>query len=168
MRRAPLLPALLALAVASGFAEPSLGVVTSRLGPQGPPAQSAQGQTQGGRGQGRAGAQGGPPQGAGQPPPPRDQQQTPAGAATASISGRVLTADTGRPVKRAQVMISGTGRGGRGVITDDRGAYSVTGLAAGNHTFRASKNCFVAALTGPRRSTQPGSPTDPVDNQQAT
>src|SRR5262249_11088897 len=112
MRKVTLLSAMLALAVASGFAEPfdRPGFAPSRVeGQQGLPAQPAQGQPQGGRGQGAAGAQGGRTQGGGQQTPPRDQQ-APAPAATASISGRVLTADTGRPVKRAQVMISGTGR----------------------------------------------------------
>src|SRR5882724_5880411 len=101
MRTISLLAALVALTVGSGLAQqPSQ--------PQGQPQPSAQGQ---GSGQGRAGGQG-----QGQP---RDGAQVPQG--TASISGRVLTADTGRAVKRARVMISGGGRGGRTAITDDQG-----------------------------------------------
>src|SRR5262245_18328909 len=137
MRKVTLVSAVLALAVASVFAVE---------GQQAPPAQPAQGQTQGGRGQGRAGgAPGGRAQGDGQQSPPRDPQQT-APVRTASISGRVLTADTGRPVKRAQVMISGAGRGGRVVITDERGGYSVTGLTAGRFTVIASTNGFVESV----------------------
>jgi len=158
MRKVTLVSAVLALAVASVFAVE---------GQQAPPAQPAQGQTQGGRGQGRAGgAPGGRAQGGGQQSPPRDPQQT-APVGTASISGRVLTADTGRPVKRAQVMISGAGRGGRGVITDERGGYSVTGLTAGSYTVIASKNGFVEAVYGQRRPMQPGTPVQLADNQQA-
>ena len=64
--------------------------------PQGqtPPQGQAQGPGQGGRGQRQGQA--------------RDRAQMPQG--TGSIAGRVLTADTGRPIKRARVMVLGGGR----------------------------------------------------------
>jgi protocatechuate 3,4-dioxygenase beta subunit len=155
MKNTTLLSALVVLAAAFGVAQ------------QQPPAQPPQGQTQTGRGQGRGGQGGGQrqnPQGAqGQP---RDAQ-TAATPATSSITGRVLSADTGKPVKRAQVRVSGTGRGGRSTITDDQGVYSVAALGAGSYTIIAAKNGFVDAIYGQRRPLQAGTPLELADNQQA-
>src|SRR5262245_23056626 len=117
---------LVAALVALGLA--SLGAWQT---PQPPPGQPAQGQ--GGRqGQGRAGGD----------QAPRDRAvQQPQG--TAAISGRVVTADTGRPVKRARVSASGQGRGLRTALTDDQGRYQLTGLSAGTYQVSASKAGFV-------------------------
>src|SRR5215470_15519213 len=104
MRNLTVLVGLLALAVGSGVAQQP---------PQG--AQSPQG---GQAPQGRAGQQA----------QTRDRAQIPAG--TASIAGRILTADTGRPIKRARVFVTGTGRGGHSDVTDDQGRYQVTDLPA--------------------------------------
>lgn len=111
-----------------------------------------QGQPRGGRG--------------GQQPQPRDRAVIPQG--TASISGRVLMADTGRPVKRARVMVSGSGRGGRSAITDEQGRYTVDALPAASYTVTASKAGFVDASYGQRRPLQPGTPLQIADGQQAT
>jgi hypothetical protein len=153
MKTPLLVAALLALVVASGIAE--------RPATQQPP----QGQT-GGR-QGRGGGQGqrGVAEGGAQDAQPRDT--TPATPATSSITGHVVTADSGKPVKRAQVRVSGTGRGGRSTITDDQGVYTVTALSAGSYTITASKNGFVDAIFGQRRPLQPGTPVQLADNQQA-
>src|SRR4051812_30014781 len=49
---------------------------------------------------------------------PQDAPPTP----TARISGRVVAADTGRPIKRARVFINAAEvPGGRGALTDDGG-----------------------------------------------
>lgn len=122
---------------------------------QAPPSPQGQapGQDPGGRGQ---------RQGQG---PARDRAQLPQG--TGSISGRVLTADTGRPVKRARVMVVGGGRAGRGATTDDQGRYTVTDLAAGSYTITGSKNGFVDAVYGQRRPQQPGTPVTIADAQAA-
>jgi hypothetical protein len=117
------------------------------------PAQGQQGQGQTGRGQ-RQGQN-----------PARDRAQLPQG--TGSISGRVLTADTGRPVKRARVMVLSGGRGGRGATTDDQGRYIVTDLGAGSYTVTGSKNGFVDAVYGQRRPQQPGTPVTLADAQAA-
>jgi carboxypeptidase family protein len=119
--------------------------------PQGQPAQPAQ---QPGQGRGAGQAQ------------PRDRAQVPPG--TAAISGRVLTADTGRPVKRARVMVSGGGRGGRTAITDDQGRYRIVELAAGSYTVTGSKTGFVDGVFGQRRPLQPGTPIQLVDGQDAS
>ena len=124
-----------------------------------PPAAPSQDQTQpaaqgGGRGRGGQRQQ-----------QTRDRAQLPQG--TAAIAGRVLTADTGRPVKRARVAVSGGGRGGgRTAVTDDQGRYVVDGLPAGSYTVTASKTGFVDAVFGQRRPLQPGTPIDVADAQQ--
>src|SRR4051794_5071707 len=63
----------------------------------------------------------------------RPQDQAP--APTGRISGRVVAADSGRPVKRARVFINAAElQGGRGGLTDDNGAYDFTDLPAGRYT----------------------------------
>ena len=117
-----------------------------------------------------AGQQGGRAQGGGQRQPARDTAAVPRG--TATISGRVLAADTGRPVKRARVSITGAaaggGRGGGGATTDDQGRYAVAELAAGAYTVTASKSGFVDASYGQRRPLQPGTPVQLTDGQAAS
>ena len=120
--------------------------------PQGAPPPQGRGQ---GQGQGARGGQG----------QARDQARGPQG--TASIAGRVLTADSGRPVKRASVIVSGGGRGGRSTVTDDQGRYQIAELGAGTYSITASKNGFVDAIYGQRRALQAGTPLTLVDAQAA-
>ena len=95
----------------------------------------------------------------------RDRAQTPQG--TAAISGRVVAADTGRPVKRARVSASAGGRGQRTALTDDQGRYVIGDLAAGSYTISASKAGFVDGVYGQRRPLQPGTPLALADAQAA-
>src|SRR5436190_4930112 len=92
----------------------------------------------------------------------RDRAQIPQTAGTAGIAGRVLAADTGRPVKRARVTVvaggPGNGRGNGTALTDDQGRYSIGGLTAGNYNISASKAGFVDGAYGQRRPMQPGTP----------
>jgi hypothetical protein len=139
--RVQLLAALVSLAVSSAVAQ------------QPPATQQGAPPPQGQAGQGRGGQQ----------RQVRDRPQVPQG--TASIAGRVLTADTGRPVKRARLTVSGGGRGGRTVTTDDQGRYRVGDLAAGSYTVTASRTGFVDATFGQRRPLQPGSPVPISDGE---
>ena len=123
---------------------------------QQPPAQPPQGQQQ--PAQPQRGRQA-------QPEQARDRAQVPQG--TAAIAGRVLTADTGRPVKRARVVVSGGGRGGKTTITDDQGRYQIAQLPAGTYNVTASKAGFVDAVYGQRRPLQPGTPLTLADSQAA-
>lgn len=155
MNRFPSIAALLVLAMTAAYSQ-----------------QPTQGQGQGSQGgrQGRGG-QGGGQRGGGQGAQggqdvPRDPSTTTT-PATASITGRVLAAETGRPLKRAQVTISGTGRGGRSTITDDQGVYSVAALGAGSYTITATKSGYVDAIFGQRHPLQAGTPLQLDNNQQA-
>lgn len=127
------------------------------LPPVQPPAPAVE---QGGRGQGRAGQR---------QAIARDRAARPRG--TAAISGRVITADTGRPVKRARVAVVGAnaagGRAGLTAITDDQGRFTLAELPAGNYSVSASKSGFVDAVYGQRRPLQPGTPIPLADGQAA-
>jgi protocatechuate 3,4-dioxygenase beta subunit len=91
-------------------------------------------------------------------PPTRDATQTPTG--TGSLAGRVLTADTGRPVKRARITASAGGRQSRTTSTDDQGRFQIASLPAGSYTVTAFKNGFVNGTYGQRRPLQPGTPVE--------
>jgi hypothetical protein len=97
------------------------------------------------------------------PAQPKDAPPPPAGR----ISGRVLAADNGRPVKRARVFASASELpGGRGMLTDDSGIFDLTELPAGRYTLTVSKSGFVALSYGQRRPLQAGTPLQLADGQQ--
>ncbi|HEV3139456.1 MAG TPA: carboxypeptidase regulatory-like domain-containing protein, partial [Vicinamibacterales bacterium] len=102
--------------------------------------------------------------------PPRDtsaQNKETAPAPTGSILGRVVAADTGRPIKRARVMATASELpGGRGMLTDDKGTFELTEMPAGRYTVNVSKSGFVALSYGQRRPLQPGTPLQLADGQQ--
>src|SRR5256885_14811358 len=78
---------------------------------------------------------------------PKDAPPPPGGR----ISGRVLAADNGRPVKRARVFATAAELpGGRGMLTDDSGVFDLTELPAGRYTLTVSKSGFVALSYGQR------------------
>src|SRR4026208_742281 len=117
---------------------------------------SAQGAGRGqGRGQGGAGAARGGPH----------RDVVPQG--TGGIAGKVVAADTGRPLKRARVVISGGGRP-HVASTDEQGRYRVAGLPAASYTVTAAKSGFVDGGFGQRRSLRTGAAVELADGQQAT
>jgi len=90
------------------------------------------------------------------PPPPAGR-----------ITGRVMAADNGRPVKRARVFATAAELpGGRGVLTDDTGVFDLTELPAGRYTVTVSKSGFVSLSYGQRRPLQAGIPLQLADGQQ--
>ncbi len=97
--------------------------------------------------------------------PVRDQVRQPEQAGTAVVAGRVLAADSGRPVKRARVVVSGGGRP-HAAVTDEQGRYRIAGLAAGSYTITAGKTGFVDAAFGQRRALRTGTPLQVADGQQ--
>jgi hypothetical protein len=88
-------------------------------------------------------------------------------AATGRVSGQVVAADTGRPLKRARVMASAPGLPqGRGALTDDNGAYELSDLPAGRYSVNVSKAGFISLSYGQRRPLQAGMPLEVADGQQ--
>ena len=84
---------------------------------------------------------------------------------TASIRGRVVSATTGTPVRRATLTITlvnqdnSRSQGGRSVQTDDNGAFEFRNLASGRWTVRASKTGFLEQQFGQRTAF---AGTDPI------
>jgi len=152
-RRAWLVPALFALAL--GASAPSL-VAQARQGGAGGGAQGGAFGQGGGGGRGQL--------------PPRDQTGGNASgdqaAGTAIIRGRVVTADNGMPVRRAQVRAqAGELRANRLVSTDANGRFEFKDLPAGRWTLTASKAGFMTLRYGQKRPFEAGSPIEIADGQ---
>jgi hypothetical protein len=101
--------------------------------------------------------------------PPRDTSARPATTTappTGRVSGRVVAGDTGRPIKRARVFLSAAELpGGRGMLTDENGAFDFADLPAGRYTINASKSGYIQLSYGQRRPLQAGTPLQLLDGQ---
>ena len=100
-----------------------------------------------------------------QPVPRRPLRDAPAEpdapTGTSTISGLVVAAGTGQPVRRAYVRVTGQELpGGRAALTDADGRYALKELSAGRYTIRVSKPGFVTVSFGQRRPLQPGTPVE--------
>ena len=99
---------------------------------------------------------------AGQRTPPRmiqPGQQAPVG--TAVLRGVVVAADTGAPIRRAQVRASAPGaQETRTTLTDEQGRFELRELAGGRYTITATKGGFITLQYGQRRPSEPGTPVD--------
>ena len=91
--------------------------------------------------------------------PPRDV--VPNVGSGGVIRGVITAADTGQPIRGAEVRLTGgTQRNQRphGALTDEAGRYGVTGLPPGQYTVTASKTGYVALAYGQTRVADPGRP----------
>ena len=96
--------------------------------------------------------------------PPRDDQPAPKG--TAKISGRVVSADTGNPIRRAQIRLSAAEvRANRVAATDNDGRYEFTDLAAARYRLQISKAGYVTLEYGQARPFESGKLLDLVEGQ---
>ena len=85
---------------------------------------------------------------------------------TAVLRGQVVAADTGTPIRRAQVRVSAQNmREARITITDGQGRFEIRDLAAGRYTLTASKGGFVTLQYGQRRPGESGTPLDLGEGQ---
>jgi protocatechuate 3,4-dioxygenase beta subunit len=98
------------------------------------------------------------------PLPPRAGQNEMA-RGTSVVRGTVVAADTGSPIRRAQVRVSVQGAGTRLATTDAQGRYEVRDLPAGRYTISASKGGFVSLQYGQRRPSEAGTPLEVGDGQ---
>jgi hypothetical protein len=104
------------------------------------------------------------------PPPmmpghaPRDNAEAKTG--TAVLKGSVVSAETGKPLRRAQVRAAGTDpRGGRTVSTDENGVWVLSELPAGRYNIQVSKGGYVQLAYGQRRPFEQGKPVDLAEGQ---
>ena len=108
-----------------------------------------------GRGQGPRGRFGGPP-----------RDNAPAAKGSARISGRVISAETGAPIRRAQVRVtSRDARTSRDAATDVNGRFEILSLPAGRYTLHVSKAGYVALEYGQARPFETGKPIDIAEGQ---
>lgn len=87
---------------------------------------------------------------------------------TAVVRGVIVAADTGAPLRRAQVRVMGErGLSGGLAQTDAQGRFEVTELAAGRYHVSVSKTGYVSQSYGQRRPNQPGTPIELSEGQRA-
>src|SRR3989454_8387429 len=113
-----------------------------------------------------------PPRGGRPPQPNAAADQSPG---TATLRGHVFAADTGQPLRKAQVRImqqmeAQAGpmmmpRENRLATTDAQGAFEFKELRAGRYTITANKGSFVSLQYGQTRPTEAGKPIQILDNQ---
>jgi hypothetical protein len=95
--------------------------------------------------------------------PPRDSAPR---TGTARIRGRVVAADTGQPLRKAQVRATAAElRENRLATTDDNGVYDIKELPAGRYQLIATKGSFVQLQYGQARPFEPGKPLEVADGQ---
>lgn len=98
--------------------------------------------------------------------PPRDK---PAGkTGTASIHGRIVSAENGAAIRRARVSLTPANPlDARATTTDLDGRFEFTELPAGTYRISASKGLFTTFEYGQRRHHDRGTPVELTDGQKA-
>jgi hypothetical protein len=106
------------------------------------------------------------------PQAPRRDGQQPSRPGTATLRGRVFAADSGQPLRKAQIRITSVGAGVTGQLpesllatTDASGAYEFTELRAGRYNLNAQKGSFIGLAYGQQRPFEPGKPLEILDGQ---
>jgi hypothetical protein len=96
-------------------------------------------------------------------PPVRDAAQKPG---TAKIHGHVTAADSGQPLRKAQVRaVSPELRENRVTSTDAEGKFELKDLPAGRYSVSVSKGSFVSLSYGQSRPFEAGKPLQIADGQ---
>src|SRR5205085_12418502 len=101
------------------------------------------------------------------PQSPARDPTSPAKTGTATIRGRILATDTGRPLRRAQLRLTAPelGRDARTTSTDADGRYELTDLPAGRYTVTVTRSGFLSLRYGQRRPLEQGKPLQLLDAQ---
>lgn len=98
--------------------------------------------------------------------PPRDPGSTPR-TGTAVITGHVVAADTGRPLRRARITVTApdSGTPARNASTDDEGRYEVTDLSSGRYRVSVARSGYLSLQYGQRRALEQGKLLEVVDGE---
>jgi len=75
-------------------------------------------------------------------------QGRPPQTGTAVIRGRILAGDTGRPLRRAQITLTGGGAPPRNVSTNVQGRYEIKDLPAGRYTLSVRRSGYLSLQYG--------------------
>ena len=106
-----------------------------------------------------------PTQPSGQPGQPPNPNAPPA-PGTSTVRGHVFAADSGQPLRKAQVrMTSGELRENRLATTDVDGRYEFKEVRAGRYTISANKGSYVGLSYGQQRPNDAPKPIAILDNQ---
>jgi hypothetical protein len=84
---------------------------------------------------------------------------------TSRLRGRITALETGGPVRRAQVRISGPDIGSKAAVTDAEGRFEFRDLPAGRFNVSAAKSGFVTVQFGQLRPFESGKAIDLADGQ---
>src|SRR5215831_199312 len=84
---------------------------------------------------------------------------------TGGLKGRVLAADSGSPLRRAQVRISSSDIGSKTTLTDAQGRYEFKELPSGRFSVSVTKSGFVTMQYGQTRPFEQGRPIELADAQ---
>jgi protocatechuate 3,4-dioxygenase beta subunit len=98
--------------------------------------------------------------------PPRDAAES-AKTGTAIIRGRVLAADTGKPLRRARIQLTAPELAGapRNTSTDADGRYEFMELPAGRFTIRVTRSGYLSLAYGQRRPREAAKPLQLADQE---
>src|SRR3954451_13297413 len=100
----------------------------------------------------------------GAPADPRNSPTPPPG--TSTLRGQVFAADTGLPLRKAQVRIFAADiRENRMATTDAEGRYEFKEVRAGRYTISANKGSYVGLSYGQQRPLDAPKPLQILDNQ---
>jgi protocatechuate 3,4-dioxygenase beta subunit len=84
---------------------------------------------------------------------------------TGRVKGRLVAAETGAPIRRAQVRISGPETLPKSATTDNEGVYEFRDLPAGRFTLTATKSGYVTVGYGQSRPFESAKPIELRDGQ---
>ena len=98
--------------------------------------------------------------------PARAPARVEAPRGTSILRGQIMAAESGSPIRRAQVRVtSPDARESRVATTDGQGRFEIKELPAGRYTMTASKGGFVTLQYGQRRPSESGTPIELGDAQ---
>jgi hypothetical protein len=102
------------------------------------------------------------------PVPPRDGTAPAVPSGTGRIRGRVIAAESGSPLRRAQVRVSGNQPGLAATAnTDQDGHYEFQNLPAASYSISVTRNGYVSLQFGQQRPFEPGRPLTLAEGQVA-